>query len=66
MMTGNKWKAFVLDLSFIGWHILNGFTLGILGVFYLSPYIYQTNAALYRKLSDVNIGEVATVEENGI
>lgn len=66
MMTGNKWKAFVLDLSFIGWHILNGFTLGILGIFYLSPYIYQTNAALYRKLSDANIGEVATVEENVI
>ena len=50
MMTGNKWKAFVLDLSFLGWHILSLFTLGILEVFWVSPYEYATDAALYRKL----------------
>ena len=27
MMQGQKWKAFVLDLSFIGWYILSGLTL---------------------------------------
>lgn len=47
MMDGNKWNAFVLDLSFIGWEILNAFTLGILGIFYVNPYIHQTDAALY-------------------
>ncbi len=47
MMTGNKWKAFVFDLSFIGWIFLSGLTLGILGVFYVNPYIYQAEAMLY-------------------
>ncbi len=50
MMTGNKWKAFVLDLSFLGWHILSLFTAGILEIFWVSPYEYATDAALYRKL----------------
>lgn len=47
MMRGNKWKAFVLDLSFIGWHILSGLTFGILGIFYVRPYVFQTEAELY-------------------
>ena len=29
MMQGQKWNAFVLDLSFIGWDILSGMTMGI-------------------------------------
>lgn len=52
MMYGNKWKSFVLDLSFLGWYLLNGLTLGILGVFYLNPYVRQTNAALYMTLKE--------------
>ncbi len=52
MMHGNKWKAFVLDLSFLGWYLLNGMTLGILGIFYLNPYICQTKAALYATLKE--------------
>lgn len=47
MMNGNKWDAFVLDLSFIGWFILSGLTLGLLGIFYTNPYYYQTCAQLY-------------------
>lgn len=50
MMDGNKWNAFVLDLSFIGWHILSACTFGILGIFYVKPYVYQTDAALYEAL----------------
>ena len=50
LMTGNKWKAFVLDLSFIGWEILSILTCGILSIFYVNPYIYSTNAALYETL----------------
>ncbi|ACV23315.1 Predicted membrane protein [Slackia heliotrinireducens] len=50
MMTGQKWNAFVLDLSFIGWCILSIFTLGILSIFYVAPYQAHTNAALYEKL----------------
>lgn len=52
MMDGNKWKAFVLDLSFLGWYILSGMTFGILSIFYVGPYVEQTRAALYRKLKE--------------
>ena len=50
MMDGQKWNTLVLDLSFLGWNILSAMTLGILGVFYVTPYQCQTNAALYEKL----------------
>lgn len=50
MMSGNKWKAFVLDLSFLGWEILNTMTIRILGIFYVKPYEYQTEAAFYEAL----------------
>ena len=54
LMTGNKWKAFVLDLSFIGWWILSGFTCGLLAIFYVSPYYNATCAALYDELEHGN------------
>ena len=50
LMHGNKWKAFVLDLSFIGWWFLSVLTLGLLGVFYVGPYYAATSAALYEEL----------------
>lgn len=56
MMDGNKWNAFVLDLSFLGWSILSAFTCGILAVFYVSPYIHMTNAELYVALKEITFG----------
>lgn len=50
MMSGNKWKAFVLDLSFLGWIILSLFTCGILAIFYTNPYMYATDAELYKTI----------------
>lgn len=47
MMDGEKWNAFVLDLSFIGWNILSAFTLGLVGLFYVAPYQAYTNMELY-------------------
>lgn len=47
MMYGEKWNAFVLDLSFLGWDILSLFTCGILSVFYVNPYRNLTDAELY-------------------
>lgn len=47
MMMGQKWNVFVLDLSFIGWRLLEGITLGIVGVFYVEPYYQATMAELY-------------------
>ncbi len=52
MMNGHKWRAFVLDLSFIGWHLLTALTLGILGIFYVGPYVCCTNAELYVALKN--------------
>lgn len=50
LMQGNKWKTFVLDLSFIGWDILSLMTLGILDIFFVGPYKASTHAALYETL----------------
>lgn len=54
MMKGQKWNAFILDLSFIGWHILGVCTLGILETFYVMPYTLLTNAELYHALKAEN------------
>ena len=50
MMMGNKWEAFVLDLSFFGWNLLSAITLGLSGIFYSDPYQLLTNCALYLTL----------------
>ena len=50
MMDGNKWKAFLLDLSFIGWLVLGVLTFGLVLVFYTAPYMYSTDAALYETI----------------
>ena len=52
MMNGNKWKAFVLDLSFLGWDLLSVVTLGLVGIFYVNPYKYSTGAELYQVLKN--------------
>lgn len=54
MMDGQKWNTFVLQLSFIGWYLLNMVTFGILGIFYVNPYMHATNAELYLKLKQNN------------
>lgn len=50
MMEGNKWRAFVLGLSFILWDFLGAITLGIVNIFYVNPYRNLTFAALYDEL----------------
>lgn len=56
MMKGNKWKAFVLGLSFFGWFLLSGITCGILAIFYVNPYYYMTLAELYVALKEITFG----------
>ncbi|QFJ55134.1 DUF975 family protein [Pseudobutyrivibrio xylanivorans] len=51
MMNGNKWRAFLLDLSFIGWIILGVITVGLVYVLWTAPYMSSTDAALYLELS---------------
>lgn len=57
MMRGNKWKAFLLDCSFLGWWLLNLLTFGLLRIFYMNPYQTATTAQLYFVLRERAIAE---------
>lgn len=46
---GFKWQLFVLDLSFLGWMLLCGLTLGILSI-WVQPYILQTNVGYFQQI----------------
>lgn len=52
MMKGEKWKSFVLDLSFLGWNLLSLLTCTILALVYVTPYRNHTNAGLYIMLRE--------------
>lgn len=52
MMKGYKWKRFLLDLSFIGWYILIGITLGIAGIV-AYPYITTARVLFYENLKSL-------------
>ena len=54
MMKGNKWRAFVFDLSFLGWEILGALTAGIVDVFWTRPYKAAANAELYRAIAEAD------------
>ena len=57
MMKGNKWKAFLLDISFVLWYILSIFTFGLLNILYVNIYKASTETELYNTLRDNNIVE---------
>lgn len=57
MMQGHKWNAFVLDISFIFWHMLGMITCGITELLYVQPYIFLTRASLYCTLCHNNENE---------
>lgn len=58
LMDGHKMDFFVLQLSFIGWWILNFVTLGIAGL-WVMPYQFATNAKFYRELAGDRYQNVA-------
>ena len=65
-MNGDKWRTFVLQLSFIGWDLLAILTFGI-GGYFLAPYKETTYAELYAALRQKAIaGGIATEEELAI
>lgn len=57
MMQGNKWKTFMLDVSFIGWSFVSIFTFGLLNILYVNLYKAATTAELYVVLRDDVITE---------
>ena len=50
LMKGNKWRSFVLDLSFIGWDLLSALSFGLAGIFFVEPYKASTDEALYESI----------------
>ena len=52
MMMGNKWRAFILDLSFILWDLLGTITGGIVMIFYVNPYKELAKASLYKAIKN--------------
>lgn len=64
MMKGNKWRTFVLDLSFVGWNILSVFTFGLLNILYVNPYKESTLVELYMVLRNQAISEQYEYYEN--
>ncbi len=50
-MYGYKADLFALDLSFIGWLLLNGFTFGLLGL-WLTPYMQMSRVVFYENLTN--------------
>ena len=53
MMKGHKWEYFVFGLSFIGWIILCGITLGIAAI-YVIPYMSTAQCIWYDRLKALN------------
>ena len=47
MMSGNRWRLFCMQFSFIGWNLLSALTLGI-GSLWVRPYQQAATAAFYR------------------
>ncbi|NCB62152.1 MAG: DUF975 family protein [Clostridia bacterium] len=64
MMAGQKWRTFVLDLSFLLWNILSALTMGLVGIFFVNPYIAATDAELYTvlKRDAISRGAASPVE----
>jgi hypothetical protein len=52
MMNGNKWKAFLIDVSLLGWKFLNLLTFALLNIFFLQPYTSLINVELYMNLRE--------------
>jgi len=47
---GEKWKIFVLQLSFFWWYLLGAIACCGIGMIFINPYVEATNAELYGAL----------------
>ena len=64
MMNGQKFEVFVLDLSFFLWWILSSITFNIVGILYVFPYIYATDAELYLAIKNGSVDDIANSFNN--
>jgi len=61
IMQGHKMEFFVLQLSFIGWHLLGAVTFG-LAYIYVLPYMSATVANFYNKIKPADLETYAPAE----
>lgn len=52
MMSGNKWRWFCMDLTFLPWHFLSGISFQLAGFLYVYGYIRSTEAFLFAHLRE--------------
>lgn len=64
MTEGHKGKLFVLELSFIGWELLNLLTFGILGIFFVEPYAGIAHAGFYDEMETAYFGGPSHVHKH--
>ena len=53
MMDGHKMEAFLLDVSYLGWHILQIVTLGLSDIFYGYPYRLAGKSEFYVRIREM-------------
>lgn len=51
LMNGHKKRLLWLDITFLGWYLMIGLTLGIAGL-WVMPYVSATRAAFYKDLQE--------------
>ena len=51
MMSGNRWRLFCVQISFIGWDILSALLTFGIGSLWITPYRQAATAAFYREIS---------------
>ena len=51
MMSGNRWRLFCVQISFIGWEILSALLTFGIGGLWITPYKQAATAAFYREIS---------------
>jgi uncharacterized membrane protein len=68
MTNGYKGEIFVMYLSFIGWQILNAFTFGLLGIFFVEPYMNISLGGLFVELRGYSVasGAIHPAELDGV
>lgn len=64
-MDGHKAELLVLELSFLGWWLLASFTLGIAGIFFVTPYVLITSTLWEKQVMEQAIERgIFTYEED--
>lgn len=55
-MSGNKWRLFMFDLSYLGWDILTALTAGLLSI-YVAPYRQHAKMLIFNDIYEQKTAE---------